>query len=121
MKEVLSPNEQRLIDYHRFNLARGGMRHPGGDVTTFYGGLHGVGDTEEGRTIYAPGYFNGKINSGQNDILNHAKKTGLYAEYPTLSLAKQREAILHAIMEKDLNSVSFPKYRQPLSYLLGMK
>lgn len=121
MKDVLSPQEQRLIDYHRFNLARGGLRHKNGDVTTFYGGLHGIGDTEDGRTIYAPGYFNGKINEDQNAILNHAKKTGLYAEYPTLAQANQREAVLHAIMDKDLNSISFPRYRPALSYLLGMK
>lgn len=118
MKDPLRPDERRLINYHRANLAKGGMRN-GNEVTTFRGMRFGIGDTEDGETLYAPTYFNGKINSDE-DTIAHAKKSGLYARYKTAKEANDAEYKLHEIMSRD-TSKYLAATAKPMSKMMGIK
>lgn len=116
--DPLRPDERRLIDYHRANLAKGGMRE-GNEITTFRGMRFGIGKSPDGETLYAPTYFNGRVNSDE-DAMEHAKKTGLYAMYPTAKAANDAEFKLHEIMRRDTDKYLATK-RKPISKMMGMK
>ena len=115
MSDPLRPDERRLINYHRANLAKGGMPE-GNSITTFKGARIGV---NEG-TLYTPTYFNGKVHEDENEILNHAKRTGLYAMYPTDKAANDAEFKLHEIMRRDTDKYMAAR-QKPMSKLMGMK
>jgi len=115
MNDPLRADERRLINYHRANLANGGMKD-GNNITTFRGTRIGV----DGGTIYAPTYFNKKVNDNVDDIINHAKKTGLYAMYPNDKAANDAEYKLHEIMSRDTTKYSDAK-RPRMSQLIGAK
>ena len=114
MNDKLREDERKLIDYHRSNLVRGGLKD-GNKTTTFRGTRI---DFDEG-TMYAPSYFNGKVNENIDDIVNHARKTGLYAMYPNAKAANDAEWKLHEIMNRDTKIYDEAK-RPPLSQLLGV-
>ena len=118
LQDPLRPDERRLINYHRANLAKGGMPD-GNSITTFRGIRFGIGNNENGPTAYAPTYFNGKVN-GDEESINHARQTGLYASYPTARAANDAEYRLHKIMERDTEKYLSAK-RAPMSKLMGMK
>lgn len=118
MNDPLRPDERKLINYHRANLAKGGMKD-GNNITTFRGMRFGIGDTEEGETLYAPTYFNNRVNNDEETI-SHAKKTGLYARYPTARAANDAEYKLHEIMNRDTKKYMDAK-RPPVSNLMGIK
>lgn len=113
--DQLRADERKLIDYHRANLAKGGLKE-GNQTTTFRGVRIGL---DEG-TILAPSYFNGKVHTNDEDIINQAKKTGIYAMYPNDKVANDREYALHEIMKRDLAKYENAK-RPPLSQLMGVK
>lgn len=115
MNDPLRPDERRLINYHRANLAKGGMKD-GNNITTFRGARI---DFDEG-VMYAPSYFNGKVNESMDDVVGHAKKTGLYAMYPNKKAANDAEYKLHEIMDRDTQKYEAAK-RPPMSKLLGIK
>jgi len=117
-QDPLRPDERKLINYHRANLAKGGMKD-GNSITTFRGGRYGVGKSPDGEHIYAPTYFNNKINNDE-DTLAHAKKTGLFAMYPTAKAANDAEYKLHEIMSRDTRKYMDAK-RPRMSNLMGMK
>jgi hypothetical protein len=114
MNNKLREDERRLIDYHRSNLTRGGLKN-GNKTTTFRGTRI---DFDDG-TMYAPTYFNGKVHQNMDDIVSHAKKTGLYAMYPNAKEANDAEFKLHEIMRLDTQKYEEAK-RPPLSQLLGV-
>lgn len=114
MNDILREDERRLINYHRLNLTKGGLKNAG-QTTTFRGTRI---DFDDG-TMYAPTYFNGKVNENLNDIVNHAKKTGLYAMYPDAKSANDAEYRLHKIMERD-TKIHDKANQLPLSQLLGI-
>jgi len=115
MNDPLRPDERRLIDYHRANLAKGGIKD-GNRTTTFRGTRI---DFDDG-TMYAPTYFNGKVHETKDDIVNHAKKTGLYAMYPTPKEANNAEYKLHQIMSRDTQTYE-EATRPRMSTLMGAK
>jgi len=115
MNDPLRHDERKLINYHRANLAKGGLKD-GNNTTTFRGTRI---DFDEG-VMYAPSYFNGKVNKNMDDIVSHAKKTGLYAMYPDKKAANDAEYKLHEIMDRDTQKYMNAK-RPPLSKLLGIK
>jgi len=115
MNDPLRPDERRLINYHRNNLAKGGFKE-GNNITTFRGTRIGFDDG----VMYAPSYFNGKVNDNMDDVVSHAKTTGLYAMYPTDKAANDAEYKLHEIMNRDTQKYTEAK-RAPMSKLMKIK
>ena len=115
MQDPLRADERKLINYHRANLAKGGLKD-GNRTTTFRGTRI---DFDEG-VMYAPTYFNGKVNDNMDDVVSHARKTGLYAMYPNRKAANDAEYKLHEIMSRDTQKYEAAK-RPRMSNIMGMK
>ena len=108
MQELgLTPQEQFIYRHHLANLARGGVRQPNGDISTFLNITAGLG----GRTYVLPTVWDNAIVS-EDEAIRRARSAGLenFPSYGSVEEAEKRYQAMHGYMERDTSAYS---KRQP--------
>jgi hypothetical protein len=108
MRELqLTPQEQYIYQHHLGNLARGGVRQPNGDISTFLNTTVDFG----GRTYVLPTVWDNQIVD-EDTAIQRAQAAGLqnFPSYGSVEEAEKRYQAMHGYMERDTSAYSI---RQP--------
>lgn len=91
----MTPQEKYAFQHHLDNLARGGVRQPNGDISTYLGSSF----TIDGRVYMLPQVWDNMIVSPQ-EAVKRAKAVGLdkWPSYKTVKEADSRYMQIHMFM-----------------------
>jgi hypothetical protein len=103
-KLKLTPQEQYMFKHHLGNLYRGGVKQPGGQISTYLGTTFGLGK----RTYMLPTVWDNMIVDAEEG-LKRAKAAGIdkWPSYKNEKEAEKRYQQIHKYMEAN------PRYQQP--------
>jgi hypothetical protein len=95
----MTQQEQFMIQHHRNNLAKGGVKNPDGSTSTY----KSIGVTVGDRYYMLPTIWDNKEVSAQ-EAVSRAQKVGFdrFPSYDTPEQGEARYQQLHGYMERDL-------------------
>jgi hypothetical protein len=101
----LTPQEQFIYRHHLANLAKGGVRQPGGDVSTFLSTTVGI----DGRSYILPTVWGNRIVT-EDEAVQMARMAGLqnFPSYASDEEAEARYKQIHPYFERDLSAARRP-------------
>lgn len=108
----MTPQEQYAYQHHLRNLARGGVRQPNGDISTYLSKTFTFGN----RAYVLPSVWDNKIITDNQEIIRRAREVGLdkWPSYGSVDEAEKRYNVLHGYMERDTGAmIRAPSIRQP--------
>jgi hypothetical protein len=104
----LTPQEQRIVDYHRKTLLTNtsAFDAAGRQITVYSTGIEIPEGPHKGEFVAVPGFVNGKVLKDEGELYRHWKKeidAGHWPIYPSGEALNSRAQAIHAIMEQDVN------------------
>lgn len=99
----LTPQEQYAYEHHLANLAKGGVRHPDGSVSSFFN----ITQEINGRTYIFPTVWDNQIID-PHEAADRAVAVGLdkWPSYDNEDAANARYDAMHSYMERDTQGLS---------------
>ena len=95
----LTPQEQYAYQHHLNNLAKGGVRQPNGEISTYLSKSYGFGK----KTYMLPSVWDNQIINDDKEIIRRAREAGMarWPSYNSEKEAEKRYQDIHKYMERD--------------------
>lgn len=99
----LTPQEQRIVQYHRSNLANPGRDEEGRPVTVYSTGITVPEGPHRGKFVSVPGFVNGRIAEPSElyRIWQQDIDAGKWPMYSSPQELNQRSQAIHQIMDME--------------------